>query len=521
VAVIPSANAATVTLSPTSATVNAGVSTPYYAAVTGSESQTVTWFVDGLAQGGASVGTLTPNGDGAHVLYTAPAAGGTHTLKAVATNAAGASATGATTITVLGTASSSAAPAITTQPKSTSVNAGQTATFTVVATGTATLNYQWSKNGTAVTGANSASYTTPAATPADSGSTFTVAVSNASGSVTSSSATLTVSAVQTGWAGFGKNVTGGAGKSVVHVTNLNDSGAGSFRAAVGSDRTIVFDVGGTIAIPASSSDIVFESVSNVTIDGSNAPAPGVSFAVRGINFRNSNNIIVTNIRHRGGFNNGAESGGCLTFFPACSNVVVDHCSFSGFQDEAIDFWHGNHDVTIQNCIVGAGMAGTGHNYECLIGFAPSNFTVYHNLFSAGEYRNPAIGYDDTGGTVSPGICADVINNVTWKYTAYGITVYWGAKANVTGNYLYTEAFPGDSNRAVNTAALGQSYASGNYSKDGSGVSGTESTPFAVPAYAQIAATSAADAAAYVKANAGCRVGGLDAVDLSILNDLTF
>jgi chitodextrinase len=83
-------------------------------------------------------------------------------------------------------------PAITTQPASQTVSSGQTATFNVVATGTAPLSYQWQKNGANITGATSASYTTPAATTADSGSTFRVIVSNSLGSVTSNSATLTV-----------------------------------------------------------------------------------------------------------------------------------------------------------------------------------------------------------------------------------------------------------------------------------------------------------------------------------------
>jgi hypothetical protein len=83
-------------------------------------------------------------------------------------------------------------PTITTQPASETVTAGQTATFTVVASGTAPLNYQWQKNGANISGATSASYTTPATTTADSGSTFDVVVSNTAGSVTSSTATLTV-----------------------------------------------------------------------------------------------------------------------------------------------------------------------------------------------------------------------------------------------------------------------------------------------------------------------------------------
>src|SRR5438128_980838 len=84
------------------------------------------------------------------------------------------------------------APTITTQPGNQTVTAGQTATFTVIATGTAPLAYQWQKNGVSVTGATAASYTTPATTTADSGSTFAVAVSNTAGTVTSAVATLTV-----------------------------------------------------------------------------------------------------------------------------------------------------------------------------------------------------------------------------------------------------------------------------------------------------------------------------------------
>jgi len=84
------------------------------------------------------------------------------------------------------------APAITTQPASTTVTVGQTATFSVVASGTAPLSYQWRKNGTTVSGATSASYTAPAASTSDSGAAFSVVVTNSAGSVTSGDATLKV-----------------------------------------------------------------------------------------------------------------------------------------------------------------------------------------------------------------------------------------------------------------------------------------------------------------------------------------
>src|SRR5207245_1552847 len=72
------------------------------------------------------------------------------------------------------------------------ISALPTSTFSVTASGTAPLSYQWSKNGTAISGATSASYTTPATTSSDNGAQFTVVVSNSVGSVTSSAATLTV-----------------------------------------------------------------------------------------------------------------------------------------------------------------------------------------------------------------------------------------------------------------------------------------------------------------------------------------
>src|SRR6266404_3025379 len=103
------------------------------------------------------------------------------------------------TISLTGTGSTASvvAPSITTQPASQTVTVGQTATFTVVATGTSPLTYQWKKNGTSISGATSSSYTTPATTSSDNGAQFTVVVSNSAGSATSSAATLTVTASST------------------------------------------------------------------------------------------------------------------------------------------------------------------------------------------------------------------------------------------------------------------------------------------------------------------------------------
>ena len=89
---------------------------------------------------------------------------------------------------------SAAAPSITAQPANRTVTAGQTATFSVTAAGTTPLSYQWQQGATPISGATSASYTTAATTTSDSGSQFSVVVSNAIGTATSNAATLTVNA---------------------------------------------------------------------------------------------------------------------------------------------------------------------------------------------------------------------------------------------------------------------------------------------------------------------------------------
>jgi len=84
------------------------------------------------------------------------------------------------------------------QPTSQTVPLGQTATFSVVASGITPLGYQWRKNGTVISGANSASYRTPAITTVDNGAQFTVLVSNSAGTATSGAAILTVTAAPGG-----------------------------------------------------------------------------------------------------------------------------------------------------------------------------------------------------------------------------------------------------------------------------------------------------------------------------------
>src|SRR6185312_3452879 len=83
-------------------------------------------------------------------------------------------------------------PAFSAQPQPQSVAEGSTATFSALATGSGLLSYQWQKNGVAIAGATSITYTTPAAIVADSAETFSVVVTGSGGQATSNTATLTV-----------------------------------------------------------------------------------------------------------------------------------------------------------------------------------------------------------------------------------------------------------------------------------------------------------------------------------------
>ncbi len=172
-----------VTTQPTSQTVTEGQTATFSIVAVGAGPLNYQWSKNGTAISGATSS-----------IYTTPATtfsddGAQFT--ALVSNKAGSVTSSAVSLHVKQRV---LAPSITTQPASQTVTAGQTATFTVVASGTAPLSYQWQKNGANIAGATSSSYTTPATTTADSGSTFDVVVSNTAGKATSSAATLTVDA---------------------------------------------------------------------------------------------------------------------------------------------------------------------------------------------------------------------------------------------------------------------------------------------------------------------------------------
>ena len=179
--VTPPPSAPSIVSQPASQNVTVGQTASFSVAATGTAPLTYQWQKNGVAIGGAtSTGYTTP-------ATTTADNGALFSVKV--SDSAGTVTSGAATLTV---SPAPGTPSITTQPASVSVTAGQTATFSITATGTAPLNYQWKKNGVAVSGATSASYTTPATTTSDNGAQFTVTVSNSVGTANSNAATLTV-----------------------------------------------------------------------------------------------------------------------------------------------------------------------------------------------------------------------------------------------------------------------------------------------------------------------------------------
>ncbi len=172
-----------ITAEPAGVTVTTGQTATFTVAAAGRGPLNYQWQKNGAAISGATSSSyVTP-------VTTSSDNGAQFTV--VVSNTAGSATSSAAMLTVRATTS---APSITTQPAGATVTAGQTASFSVNATGTAPLSYQWQKNGAAISGATSASYATPATTSSDNGVQFTVVVSNTAGSVTSSAATLTVNA---------------------------------------------------------------------------------------------------------------------------------------------------------------------------------------------------------------------------------------------------------------------------------------------------------------------------------------
>jgi hypothetical protein len=313
--------------------------------------------------------------------------------------------------------------------------------------------------------------------------------------------------------GFGKKATGGRGYAAYHVTNLNDTGTGSFRDAVSADnRIVVFDVGGYVNLQSAVS-----VKSNLTIAGQTAPGDGIGVMAGEVSFNAASNVIVRYMRFRQGMldSNAKKSG--INLLDA-SNLICDHISIEFAQYDSIDAV-GATNITVQNSIVAD---PTGQQFGAHTEMTGGFFTWYGNLWANAHGRQP-LAKSNT----------QYVNNVVYNYGyAYcaGDTsgVFWH---DIINNYFIagpSTSAPGDDWYQMNS---GQTvYVSGNLldsNKDGT-LNGTDAgspggTTKATKANstdtASMPTTSAADTYTTVLANAGCWPNKRDQVDSLVVADL--
>ncbi|MFC0877530.1 T9SS type A sorting domain-containing protein [Saccharicrinis sp. FJH2] len=185
--------------------------------------------------------------------------------------------------------------------------------------------------------------------------------------------------------GFGTNTQGGLGGTVYKVTNLNNSGAGSFRDAVsGDNRLVVFEVGGVIDLNDNDIDLG----SNLTIAGQTAPYPGITL-IRANVSADGNNTVVSHITIMLGDNTTGQKDAANI---RGNNVVFDHVTATWSIDEVLSI-HGVDNVTLYKCIIAealqyAGHADEEHSKGSLINNHPTNLSLIGCLYAHNAMRNP-------------------------------------------------------------------------------------------------------------------------------------
>ena len=219
--------------------------------------------------------------------------------------------------------------------------------------------------------------------------------------------------------GFGRFATGGRGGTVYHVTNTNDSGAGSFRTGAAiANSTIVFDVGGVIRI----SNVV-SVANNVTIAGQTAPGGGIAIYGHRLSYTGANNSITRFLRARMGIN--GDGNDSITIASG-HDMMFDHLSVSWGQDETFSISGSNPtNITIQNTIVSQGLQT--HSAGGLIQ-TDGGVSILRSLYIDNNTRNPKV----------KGV-NEYVNNViyNWGTDAYilGGDSSGDTYANVIGNYF--------------------------------------------------------------------------------------
>ena len=199
------------------------------------------------------------------------------------------------------------------------------------------------------------------------------------------------------WGG-GMFTTGGRGGEVRAVTNLNDRGPGSLRAAIEAPgaRIVIFRVAGTIQLQSN----LEINHPNITIAGQSAPGDGVCIAGASINI-NTRNVILRHLRVRRGNPDGGQGSDNIGGNPE-GQIIIDHCSTSWGMDENLSLYRymkrmpegpdiklPTENLTIQWSISSEALNAGNHAFGGTWGGRDATF--HHNLFASNTARNPSIG----------------------------------------------------------------------------------------------------------------------------------
>ncbi len=256
--------------------------------------------------------------------------------------------------------------------------------------------------------------------------------------------------------GYGKYTVGGRGGRIIKVTNLNDSGPGSFREAVEAKgaRIVVFDVDGTIELQ---SPLRIDNDS-ITIAGHSAPGDGICLKDYPL-VVNGSEVIVRYIRVRPGDRHNLDSDGLGGGRYGQKNVIIDHCSVSWSIDECLSIYK-TENLTVQWCLVAHSLNQSvhtkgSHGFGGIWGGYKATF--HHNLLANHASRNPR--FSSVDGTKWVDFRNNAIYNWGFK-SGYGGGHH--AEINMVGNY-YKPGPASEHHRIFDVAddATGRYYIAGN------------------------------------------------------------